>query len=95
MIYYVIRGGSWNYFARFLRSAYRNGNSPGDRNSNVGFRLIRESVGTFTNDRHGKAENALQVARDALIRCKVLSESYEELIEHIDDSLKQIEEILK
>ncbi len=38
----VMRGGSWfNDGASALRSAYRNYDGPGDRDSNVGFRLVR------------------------------------------------------
>jgi formylglycine-generating enzyme required for sulfatase activity len=37
----VIRGGSWNIYPRNLRSAIRNHYSPGNRNSIVGFRLLR------------------------------------------------------
>jgi len=36
----VIRGGSWNNSARNCRSAYRNGNDPGNRRNNLGFRLV-------------------------------------------------------
>ncbi|OPZ99499.1 MAG: Serine/threonine-protein kinase pkn1 [Bacteroidetes bacterium ADurb.Bin408] len=35
----VLRGGSWSDGARGCRSANRSGNSPGDRISNLGFRL--------------------------------------------------------
>ncbi|MBQ4328132.1 MAG: SUMF1/EgtB/PvdO family nonheme iron enzyme [Lentisphaeria bacterium] len=35
----VIRGGSWNYFARNCRSADRSYDSPGNRNNDLGFRL--------------------------------------------------------
>ena len=35
----VIRGGSWDYLARFLRSACRAGHAPGDRLSILGFRI--------------------------------------------------------
>jgi len=38
----VNRGGSWNNDARNLRSANRNNNSPGNRNDNLGFRLVRQ-----------------------------------------------------
>jgi len=43
----VIRGGSWNNEARNVRAACRNGDEPGNRNNNVGFRCARahERVG--------------------------------------------------
>ena len=37
----VVRGGSWLYYPRFLRSAYRNRNTPSDRII-VGFRLVQD-----------------------------------------------------
>jgi hypothetical protein len=37
----VLRGGSWNNNGRNVRSAYRNGNDPGNRNDNIGLRLSR------------------------------------------------------
>jgi formylglycine-generating enzyme required for sulfatase activity len=37
----VIRGGGWIINAVYCRSAYRNGNAPGARYDNVGFRLVR------------------------------------------------------
>lgn len=37
----MIRGGSWNSNARNVRAAYRNGNEPGNRDNNLGFRLAR------------------------------------------------------
>lgn len=48
----VYRGGSWNSNARNVRAAYRNGNHPGNRNDNVGFRLARvqERAGEPTPD---------------------------------------------
>ena len=39
--YRVVRGGSWSYRARSVRSAYRSGSAPGNRNSGIGFRLVR------------------------------------------------------
>ena len=38
----VDRGGSWNYDARYLRSAYRSYYSPGVRSHDIGFRLLRQ-----------------------------------------------------
>ena len=37
----VVRGGSWNYFARYCRSAYRRSNPPGRSDLYTGFRLAR------------------------------------------------------
>ena len=37
--YRVTRGGSWNYYARYCRSAYRHRYGPGDRYDSLGFRL--------------------------------------------------------
>ena len=37
----VGRGGGWDRFARFVRSAGRGGGSPGGRDDGVGFRLVR------------------------------------------------------
>ena len=36
----VRRGGSWNYNPKFCRSAYRNYNSPENRYSGIGFRVV-------------------------------------------------------
>jgi formylglycine-generating enzyme required for sulfatase activity len=36
----VLRGGSWNNDARNCRSANRNNGHPGNRNDNLGFRLL-------------------------------------------------------
>jgi len=38
-----VRGGSWNNTAANARGAYRNNNEPGNRNNNLGFRLVRVS----------------------------------------------------
>jgi formylglycine-generating enzyme required for sulfatase activity len=36
----VLRGGSWNNNARNCHTAYRNRNEPGNRNNNIGFRVV-------------------------------------------------------
>ena len=43
--YRVLRGGSWDYRAYALRSAYRNGITPTSRNGGFGFRLVRTGGG--------------------------------------------------
>ena len=37
----VFRGGGWRYRADYLRVAFRDADSPGDRYINLGFRLRR------------------------------------------------------
>lgn len=44
----VIRGGSWQEFPAFTRSAYRNGADPWDKQSDVGFRVAAECRETKT-----------------------------------------------
>ncbi|MFC1693696.1 formylglycine-generating enzyme family protein [Candidatus Latescibacterota bacterium] len=39
--YRVIRGGSWYYYARYCRSADRNGSGPEGTYSGLGFRVVR------------------------------------------------------
>lgn len=41
----VNRGGSWNNTAQNCRSAYRNNNTPANRNNNIGFRLALQHKG--------------------------------------------------
>ena len=38
----VLRGGSWNYYPRHLRSAFRGSTAPASRSNDDGFRLVRE-----------------------------------------------------
>lgn len=40
----VQRGGSWNNTAQNCRAAYRNNNTPANRNNNVGFRLALQHM---------------------------------------------------
>jgi hypothetical protein len=44
----VIRGGSWNNDPQNARSAYRNRNSPENRNNNLGFRVARAQRARWT-----------------------------------------------
>jgi hypothetical protein len=37
----VVRGGSWHYFARLVRAAYRSQFDPADRDGGIGFRCAR------------------------------------------------------
>ena len=41
--YRVLRGGSWNFNARFSRVSYRNNRTPGSRNYYCGFRLVLDA----------------------------------------------------
>ncbi len=43
----VLRGGNWNDNARNLRSAYRNHNTPDNRNHNIGLRLAGALLGAL------------------------------------------------
>ena len=36
----MLRGGSWNNNADNARAAYRNNNTPDNRNNNLGFRAV-------------------------------------------------------
>jgi len=40
----VIRGGGWNYDARYCRSAFRRRRAPGVRSDYLGFRLLRTAL---------------------------------------------------
>ena len=59
--YRVLRGGSWLNNPEICRSAYRNRNSPGYRNSNFGFRVALHSntsrqCGAQSQPVHGPVE---------------------------------------
>lgn len=43
----VLRGGSWNYNAQYLRSANRFNDSPGNSDYYVGFRLVRTACNSL------------------------------------------------
>jgi formylglycine-generating enzyme required for sulfatase activity len=42
---HVVRGGSWFFYPRDCRSAYRDFNNPGNRNDNIGFRVACAAPG--------------------------------------------------
>ena len=44
--YRVLRGGSWNYNAAFLRTSNRDGFAPGNRSDYLGFRCARSPLGS-------------------------------------------------
>ncbi|MGF1486572.1 MAG: SUMF1/EgtB/PvdO family nonheme iron enzyme, partial [Prochloraceae cyanobacterium] len=43
----IKNGGSWNNNPNNCRSAYRNNNNPGNRNNNIGFRVVRLAPSTL------------------------------------------------
>ncbi len=43
----MVRGGCWNYFPQFCRSAYRNYYNPDYQNFNFGFRVVCEAARTL------------------------------------------------
>ena len=43
----VVRGGSWNTPERFCRTAFRYGITPGNRNGDMGFRLVMDAGKNF------------------------------------------------
>ena len=55
---YVLRGGSWNFGARFCRSACRGGTIPIDRSFEIGFRVVvapvQQSRGVVEEDEVSK-----------------------------------------
>ena len=68
----VIRGGSWYYPARYLRSACRLGIAPGDRDSSLGFRLLSSALGAEPSERAmlPVAEQGTERARPVRVRVK-------------------------
>jgi formylglycine-generating enzyme required for sulfatase activity len=66
--YRVIRGGSWFNDARGLRSAYRINFGPANRDTIVGFRLVRTLRSSIlpTYSKDTRAERALNIAKEAL-----------------------------
>ena len=49
----MLRGGSWNNKATYLRSAYRNHNTPDNRNNNIGFRCVWVGGGSPKTEHSG------------------------------------------
>lgn len=65
--YRVVRGGGWGSDPSSLRSAWRGSVGPGGRDDDVGFRLVRTVSLDPVTLLHSKAEQALAVAKAALI----------------------------
>lgn len=61
----AIRGGSWNYIARYCRSAIRNRSVPGYRSDNLGFRVISYNFDTTRVLRGGSWSNYAGSCRSA------------------------------
>jgi formylglycine-generating enzyme required for sulfatase activity len=40
----IRRGGAWNNYARFARSAFRSWYNPNDKASNIGFRIVMDII---------------------------------------------------
>jgi Sulfatase-modifying factor enzyme 1 len=59
----VLRGGSWLYYGRSVRSAARDGGGPDDRGDDVGFRLSLGQV-VFTRQVTSRREGASEVGAD-------------------------------
>lgn len=56
-ISYVYRGGSWDLYSDFCRSAVRGRFSPADRSGCLGFRVLRSSKVTLRTSRGGSWKN--------------------------------------
>ncbi|MCB1984031.1 MAG: formylglycine-generating enzyme family protein [Burkholderiales bacterium] len=52
----VLRGGSWYLYGRGVRSAYRDGNAPVDRDDDIGFRLALGRTGVSLQVQEDSAE---------------------------------------
>jgi formylglycine-generating enzyme required for sulfatase activity len=68
----VIRGGGWYSPARFLRSACRDGDAPGFRGSDLGFRLLSSALGAEPSERAmlPVAEQGTERARPVQVQVK-------------------------
>ena len=68
----VVRGGRWDSPARSLRSACRDGDAPGSRLINLGFRLLSSALGAEPSERAmlPVAEQGTERARPLQVRVK-------------------------
>lgn len=64
----VLRGGSWRYGPKIVRSAQRAGNKPDERQANVGFRLVKVDgqITTYNTKEEAKPKNGLEELNEGL-----------------------------
>ncbi|MFN0107751.1 MAG: formylglycine-generating enzyme family protein [Blastocatellia bacterium] len=65
----VVRGGSWNNNQDNCRSANRNRNEPGNRNNNIGFRVV---VSASTLQGQSRWKRFHRECRESPVRCPAM-----------------------
>ena len=62
----MLRGGSWNNNnPRNLLSSYRNNDNPGNRNNNIGFRVVLSGGGSGSKVLYGRRDVAREISSSA------------------------------
>lgn len=85
----VIRGGSWGYDARYLRSAFRVSYGPGFRFDFLGFRLLRTRIDPLTLS-PSKSE-AREAKAELIKNIRKSIEQHASNIQTLGDLLKELE----